>query len=434
MKRRRTCKLRKRSREGASVKAPYPENPRPLGRIKFQIRSILDKLIRGLKHPNKIVSTALLVWKRNFFSSQFTNYESVESGKGSGYSKYPFREDFYSSNLPEISLIVLHYKDVEMTKKCVESIWQKTTGWKYELIIVDNGSATNFSQNANLNQKYANIIRLDVNRYFGEGNNIGFESSKGRFVFFLNNDVLVQSNWLEPLVSKLVDDPSVGAVGPKMVYPDGILQEAGAEIATDGTAIQYGKGHNPNAPKYNIERDVMYISAATIGIRRDIFSTVFGFDLVYEPAYYEDCDLCLKISHLGYKIRYVPASTVIHYENFTTGKVGVRLNLRSHFIRNRKLFTKRLKEFNEKRYSPIFEVPAESNEMSSHVKSFQFVLYNNSPLELNSKTCEFLNFASYLSTIAPVLVKTKVIYSHLRLRTLGSYFGIDVKNIKLGFN
>jgi len=247
----------------------------------------------------------------------------------------------YDSVSPDVSIIILNYNKPELTIDCLESIWSHTGGLRYEVIVVDNGgSRENYDKLAAYKGPHQ-LLRLSCNRFFGEGNNIGAERSRGEFLVFMNNDVTVTPNWLEALAGLFRDFPDAGAVGPKFVYPDGILQEAGALLDADGTSVQIGKFQSPDNPRFNRIRSVDYVSAATVMMRRADFEAVLGFDIRYEPAYYEDCDLCLKISGLGRKTYYAPDSTIIHHENATTSDSSHGLKLKAILAANREKFIDR---------------------------------------------------------------------------------------------
>jgi O-antigen biosynthesis protein len=201
-----------------------------------------------------------------------------------------------------------------------------------EIIILDNGSsAPDFALLCAI-AAATKVIRLDSNRGFGEGNNIAVDETRGKLLLFLNNDVFVSEGWLTPLVSVLENDPTVSAAGPKFLYPDGTLQEAGAMVASCGTALQRGKYMDGRFSLFDQAgpSQVDYCSAATLLVRADDFKRVLGFDLCWDPAYYEDADLCLKLRLLGQKTMYVPASKVFHIENGTSS--DRRLNLQLHDV------------------------------------------------------------------------------------------------------
>jgi len=254
---------------------------------------------------------------------------------------FALRARWYDAQQPQVSLIVLNYNKPQLTLECVQSIWQHTEGWRYEVVLVDNGSAPeSVAQLAPLGVA-AQLVCVGVNRFFGEGNNIGFEASRGRYVVFLNNDVTVTPDWLAPLINRLETDATIGATGPMMVYPDGRLQEAGAQVHADGSSEQFGKGGSPNDPAYAQQRDVGYVSAAAVAMRRDTFAQVLGFDLCYEPAYYEDADLCMKIRQMGLRIVYCPDSRIVHHENATSRDFAKQLAIKPVIRRNRAQFVAR---------------------------------------------------------------------------------------------
>ena len=256
-------------------------------------------------------------------------------------SDFPLRAQWYAAQQPQVSLIVLNYNKPQLTLECVQSIWQHTEGWHYEVVLVDNGSADeSVAQLAPLGVA-AQLVRVGVNRFFGEGNNIGFEASRGRYVVFLNNDVTVTPGWLAPLINRLEADATMGATGPMMIYPDGRLQEAGAQVHADGSSEQFGKGGNPDDPAYAQQRDVGYVSAAAVAMRRETFAQVLGFDLCYEPAYYEDADLCMKIRQMGLRIVYCPDSRIVHHENATSRDFAKQLAIEPVIRRNRAQFVAR---------------------------------------------------------------------------------------------
>ncbi|MDO9535816.1 MAG: glycosyltransferase, partial [Bacillota bacterium] len=255
---------------------------------------------------------------------------------------YPLRDTWYDAEQPDVSLIVLNYNKPAMTLACIESLWRQTQGYRYEIVLVDNGSTPENVMALAPAEAGARIVRTGVNRYFGEGNNLGCEAARGRYVVFLNNDIIATPGWLEPLIRRLENDPGIGATGPQLVSPDGRLQEAGAEIGATGDEQRYGRDADPFDPAYAVERDVMYASAAALAMRKDTFERVLGFDLYYEPAYYEDCDLCLKIRQLGLKVLYCPDARIIHIENATSmDQMGDKFKLKELVMLNRGRFLAR---------------------------------------------------------------------------------------------
>jgi len=345
---------------------------------------------------------------------------------------YPLRDQWYDDQQPEVSLIVLNYNKPNMTLECLDSLWEHTQGYRYEIVLVDNGSELqNFRELAPV-QVGARIVRLEVNRFFGEGNNIGFEASRGRYVVFLNNDITATANWLAPLIRRLESDPGIGAAGPKMVSPDYRLQEAGAEIRIDGSDNRYGRGADPDDPAYATQRDVMYISAAALAMRRETFAQVLGFDLYYEPAYYEDCDLCLKVRQLNLRVTYCPDSTIVHHENVTSGEFAGQLKLNTLIPLNRERFLTRWRPVLAGEAQGVAGlIPPLAQPLQPREGLPAVLLYTPYNLVPGGGERYLLTIAAGLAEVANVTLATQYPYSRLRLRTMGRELSLDLDAIRI---
>ena len=196
-----------------------------------------------------------------------------------------------------VSVIVLNYNHADTTLQCLEALRRARSALIREIIVVDNGSDD--EEVAILRQhKRTNdflVVEVGENRYFSEGNNIGVDFATGDFIVFLNNDAFVEPGWIDELASTMVNDPSVAAVGPMFLYPDGRVQEVGSVALPTGDVVQVGKGSVWGPEHYDTPCVVDFCSAACLLMRRSDFLTVGGFGFEWEPAYYEDVDLCLKL-------------------------------------------------------------------------------------------------------------------------------------------
>jgi GT2 family glycosyltransferase/glycosyltransferase involved in cell wall biosynthesis len=269
---------------------------------------------------------------------------------------------FAKYEYPIVSIIILTYNKVGYTFQCLESILSNTD-MEYEVIIVDNGSS---DETTNLLNKLLNInvIRNDDNLGFILGCNMGASVSKGRYLLFLNNDIVVTPRWLSKLVNTIESNSSIGAVGCKLIWPNGLLQEAGSIIWSDGSALGYGRGDNPLSPEYSYIRRVDYCSGACLLVRRDVFEGLGGFDERYIPAYYEDSDLCIAIQESGYDVVYQPNVTVFHHEFTSSSPENAKKLMES----NRLKFVEKWGNVLETKYFPSLDNVISARDVSQRPK------------------------------------------------------------------
>jgi GT2 family glycosyltransferase len=218
---------------------------------------------------------------------------------------------FPAVKTPKVSIIIPVSNNKKLTIECLASIFNNTKEVPYEIIIIDDESP----------EKIQEIIPLIGNiTYINNTNNPGFlhlcnhvaKKARGEFILFLNNDVQVLDNWLSPLVETFFQFPSVGVVCPKVLYPNGQLQEAGAFLNKDISVRLIGLFDDPELEKYNYLREVDYCSSVCFIIQRKIFQELSGFDTSYAPGCYEYADLCFRLHNLGYSIFYNPKSALVH--------------------------------------------------------------------------------------------------------------------------
>jgi len=249
---------------------------------------------------------------------------------------------------PKVSIIILTLDNVELLRKNLESIESKTTYKNYEIIIITNNLDENSEMRNFLNEsKHQHFLYHDEYSFSGM-NNFGANKANGELLLFLNDDVEILSPyWLESMLKLALND-KVGAVGPKLLFPNKKLQEAGCIVWKDGIAWNYGRNDNQLKAQYNFVRNVDYCSAACLMIKKEIFETMNGFDTTYHPAYSEDVDLCLSLQKFGYKILYQPLAKLIHYEGSTQGTI-LKSGIKSYQIVNQKKLGKKWRDYLSKR-------------------------------------------------------------------------------------
>lgn len=331
---------------------------------------------------------------------------------------------------PLVSIIVLNLDKAVLTLQCLYFLKQNPSAIETEIIVVDNGSKDEDFALLSRHACGAKIVRVGVNRGFGEGNNIGAEQACGRYLVFMNNDVFVKDGWLEPLVDVVEADASVGAVGAKLLYPDGRLQEAGAMLSVCGTAVQRGKFLDPRSSIFNRTQPVDYCSAALLLVRAEAFHSVLGFDLSWDPAYYEDADLSFKLRTIGLKTVYAHRSEAFHLEHATSSDEKMRDFLRNIVATNRLKFVQRWTQDNP---PPFHREPgiALDQRPSRRRPGPSLALFTPFPLTPGGGERYLLTIAAGLGASRRCVLFTQDRYSRVRLLTLARELGLDLDHVEL---
>ena len=213
---------------------------------------------------------------------------------------------------PKVSIVLVLYDRAELTYLCLESI-KHTLDLPVETVIVDNASS-DATETLLGRLDGAKVIRNHENVGFLRAVNQALRAATGDYVLLLNNDALLFPGAVAAAVGTIESEADIGAVGGRIVLPDGRLQEAGSIVWNDGSCLGYGRGAPPDDPAYLYRRDVDYCSGAFLLVRRDLFVEMGGFDETLAPAYYEETDLCLRLHEKGYRTVYEPNAIVLHYE------------------------------------------------------------------------------------------------------------------------
>jgi len=242
---------------------------------------------------------------------------------------------------PRASIIIPVWNHWEYTARCLQAILANNQGVPYEVIIVDNGSSDKTGEML-ARIENVRVIRNPSNSGYVIACNQGAGIARGKYLVFLNNDAEPLKGWLEELLDTAAMDESVGAVGAKLIYPDGLLQEAGGLIFSDGCGWNFGKGDDPSEEIYNVRCEVDYCSGACLLLKKNLFAALGGFDIRYSPAYYEDADICFSLRSTGYKVVYNPKAQVIHHESVTAG-TDMSSVFRQGLETNRKKFAEKWK-------------------------------------------------------------------------------------------
>ncbi len=236
-----------------------------------------------------------------------------------------YRVKYKVKGNPKVSIIIPNKDHISDLKKCIKSIL-KSTYTNYEIIIVENNSekASTFKYY----EKLKNIDKVKVIEYKEKGfnyskiNNFGVKNAKGEYLLFLNNDIkIITKDFLETMLGDACRS-DIGAVGAKLLYPDGTIQHAGVVLNFTGVAGHVNahlKGSDEGyMGRTMIQQNFNAVTAAMMMVKKSEFEEVGAFDESLTVAY-NDIDLCLKLREKGKLIMYEPYVEAYHYESKTRG-------------------------------------------------------------------------------------------------------------------
>jgi GT2 family glycosyltransferase len=289
-------------------------------------------------------------------------------------------------NQPTLSIVIVNWNVRDLLAECLRSVTDDE-GRKaedrlssfvvrrsspIEVIVVDNASSDGSAAMIAAEFPWVRLIANAENRGFTGGNNQGLAVSAGRYVFFLNPDTVVVGDALATMVAYLDAHPDVGALGPQLRYGDGSLQSSCRRFPTFATALfestplAWHWPHNPWARRYRMEDltpssppfplrgtqaalaepalslskgkgagglgedggiDVDWLVGAALMVRREALAQIGGFDEGYF-MYSEELDLCRRIKQAGWRIVYLPAAQIIHYEGKSSEQIIAARHIR----------------------------------------------------------------------------------------------------------
>ena len=228
-----------------------------------------------------------------------------------------------------VSVIIPTHNRCDLLRRCLESIVAVTDYGNYEILIVDNGSdqpATLEYLSSVVSSGWCRVLPFPHPFNYSRINNLAARHVSGEYLVFLNNDTEVMtSDWLTALLEH-AQQPDVGAVGARLLYPDGRIQHAGVVLGIGGLAAHVLRGL-PNDPiawnSYSrslvaVPRECGAVTGACMMVRADVFREIGGFEEKLSVAF-NDIDLCLRLRQRGYRVIYTPFARLSHTEYGTRG-------------------------------------------------------------------------------------------------------------------
>lgn len=222
---------------------------------------------------------------------------------------------------PLVSIIIPTRDQLPFLSRCIESLLAKTAYPAFELLVVDNDSQTAEAREFLAGLEGVMPDRIRVLRApgpfnFSRMNNLAAREARGEYLLLLNNDTAaLQADWLTHLVRQGLR-PGVGAVGARLLFPDGRVQHAGVVLGLCGPADHPLLGLPGDQPGYQgraqLTQDFSAVTAACLLVPKAVYDEVGGLDEAQFGVSYNDVDFCLRIGATGRRIVWTPLATLLH--------------------------------------------------------------------------------------------------------------------------
>lgn len=244
-----------------------------------------------------------------------------------------------TGNSPLLSILLVNYNDGAHLPECLSSIETNVRAIDHEVIVVDNASTDGSPELIAGRFPRVRIIRNSRNEGFGRANNRAVREGRGKFILFLNTDVVLHPGALDLLLAEMAADPLTGIAGPALLNPEdsfqvsfgnrvGFFTEA-FKKAFLNRVIQHG------LRKSRGRREVGWVSGAFLLARKKALLDAGPFDERFF-LYFEDIDLCRRAVEKGWKVIFLPRAVSFHWGGATTG--GRRLRSRLEYRKSQLLF------------------------------------------------------------------------------------------------
>jgi len=247
----------------------------------------------------------------------------VDDGPGQGW--YHVRRRVVGN--PSVAIIIPFRDHAQMTVQCLSSLAASPGYENFEVVLIDNGSTEPEIRALRGRFEQEGVSVLDYPDTFNWSvmNNIAASRCEADLLLFMNNDIEARTEgWLRALV-ELAQRDDVGAVGARLLYPDGVLQHAGVVLGLGSVAGHLFAGMPVGRVGYmswdRMVRPCSAVTGACMMSSRRAFEAIGGFDENLEVAY-NDVDYCMRLADSGYKVLYTPHSELVHHESASRGISG----------------------------------------------------------------------------------------------------------------
>lgn len=245
------------------------------------------------------------------------------------------------SHAHKVSILVPSFNGKQLLAENLPSVITAVENYRgtCEVIIIDDASTDGTEGFIKSNFAEVKTVRLEDTSGYAMACNCGTHFCDGEILIFLNNDVKVDLNFIDPLVEHFKDE-SVFAVGSKSITPKkGYLNETISHgFFKNGILVFEYSGRNTHPDFFDKPRSILHVCGAAFACRRDRFLNLGGFDTIFRPIYWEDVDLSYRAWKRGWQSIYEPKSIVYHMHSSTVNNFYSKDYIKYISRRNRLLF------------------------------------------------------------------------------------------------
>ena len=256
------------------------------------------------------------------------------AGKHDWAARYEQLENAIRGALPKVSVIVLTYNNLGLTKACLESLERNTHYPNWELILVDNASTDGtqeFLANYAAHNPHARLIQNESNRGFSAGNNQGLSAAGGEYFVILNNDTYVTEGWIAGLIRHFRQNPKLGLIGP---VTNMIGNEAKIDINYTNMTEMQGAAWEYTSRHLGEELESAVLAFFCVVMPRPVHEIVGDLDEGFGLGGFEDDDYCNRVREAGFGIA-IAEDVFIHHELSATSKLLDQKERQELFERNK---------------------------------------------------------------------------------------------------
>ena len=266
--------------------------------------------------------TALSPLRKVIHISRILYRRMREKGHAPAPPPVPSAAQATNEQWPEVTVVIPTRDHAGYLKPCIDGLKSATDYPNFKVVVVDNGSvegdAVAFLGALEKDSRFI-IIRHPGSFNYSAMCNLGVAATDAAVVVLLNNDIaMIDPGWLRPLVRWAIRT-DVGAVGAKLVYPNGRIQHAGVVVGSGGRAGHIYKGSSATDSGYlhqlDVAREVAAVTGACMAVERSKFDAVGGLDAKNLPVELSDVDLCLRLAELGWRTVWTPQAVLCHVES-----------------------------------------------------------------------------------------------------------------------